>query len=182
MAGIAQMAGIANYAQAAPARDYRNGGESSIFARPSLQLADERRIDDIADQVEGVFNVKKDNFQPKVDKRVSYLLTAATVALFVFGALAAGLLHATGIGAGIIAAGVAIGLIAWYLHSKADDKEKQMPEVALVAKDATRRRIEKAVQRGQDQDEGVQGHPVRGYRQAPVAPADNAQGNPANLW
>jgi hypothetical protein len=181
------MAAIANYAQA-PARDYRNGGESSIFARPSLQLGDERRIDDIADQVEGVFNVKKDNFQPQVDKRVAYLLTAATVALFIFGALTMTVLHATGIGAGIIAAGIAIGLVTWYLHSKANDKEKQMPELQLVAKDATRRRIEKAVQRGQDQDEGVQGvqgvhgHPVRGYRQVPVAPADNAQGNAGNDW
>src|SRR5580692_3678336 len=100
------MAGIANYAQGVPARDYNNGGESDFFARPPLQLGNERTVDDISTQVEGVINVKKDNFQPKIEKRVSYLLMAATIALVAFGIIAAAALAATGIGAGIIAAGI----------------------------------------------------------------------------
>lgn len=173
------MAGIANYVQGPPAREYINGGESNFFARPALQLGNERTVDDITDQVEGVFNVKKDNFQPKVDKKVSYLLMAASVALVAFGIIAATVLAATGIGAAVIAAGLAIGLVAYYLHDKASAKEAQMPQVELVAKDATRRRVEKAIQRAQDEVEngGVQQgrRPAgRGHRPAFVPPRQEA--------
>ncbi len=181
------MAGIANYAQGVPAREYNNGGESDFFARPALQLGNERTVDDITDQVEGVFNVKKDNFQPKVEKKVSYLLMVATVALVAFGILAAAALGATGIGAGIIAAGLAIGLVAYYLHDKASAKETQMPQVELVAKDATRRRVEKAIQRAQDEVEGggVQHgrRPVgRGQRPAYVPAPAQAPAIAGNDW
>lgn len=158
---------------------------SAIGASPKLQLPIRKQLDEISDEVEGVIDVKKENFTPKTDVFVANLIQGAAAVVIlvvaVFAALAAS--YATGAALGFAAAagGVALllGLATFglgrYLASRAEDRTKDQEAVNLVHKAAIRNLASEKINEFDEEGE-MASYPVyRGNRAAhrphrPTAP------------
>lgn len=150
-----------------PAYEFGDEYRSSILADPSLQYPKDRIVDEIHDKVEEVVEIKKDNFNFKKDKTLSYLMAAAVAALVGLALFAIIALHSTGVGAGILAIATFVALVAGYTHNVGKSKEENIVKVNNAFRDASRQRIGRTVDNNQKMEEqGIELQPVRGRRRA----------------
>lgn len=141
-----------------PAYEYSPGDEfrSNILADPGLQYPKDLLVDNIADEVEQVVEIKKDNFDFKKDKLMALFMLTATIALGVLGLIAM-LASSFGIGAGALAIGAFTLGVSLLTYLKGREKENSMDKVKAVFGDANRQRIGRTIDNNQkDVENGIE--------------------------
>lgn len=154
-------------------RDYADEHRSSIRANPGLQLLKGRHVDRIAEKVENVIDVKKENFKKTTD--TPWAKIATIVALFALAAIALIAMHASGIGtfvgASMLVVGIlsiaGAGLLAKHIYNNEEKIKKQREDaeddINTVHGAAIRHFVTEEVDQI-DREEGVEMGPAAGNR------------------